>query len=114
MKFCSHCGNEVMDMAVICPKCGCVLSDIEIETKTTNSKKSKNISSTRYTAKVFAIIGTIFSAFLYLIPLCWTIPMTVCLSDKIKNGEEISVGFKICVLLFLNTISGILLLCDQN
>lgn len=23
MKYCSHCGNEVLDEAVICPKCGC-------------------------------------------------------------------------------------------
>ena len=23
MKFCSHCGNELMDEAVICPGCGC-------------------------------------------------------------------------------------------
>ena len=23
MKYCSHCGNELLDEAVICPKCGC-------------------------------------------------------------------------------------------
>ena len=23
MKYCSKCGNQVMDEAVICPKCGC-------------------------------------------------------------------------------------------
>jgi len=23
MKFCNHCGAQVMDEAVICPKCGC-------------------------------------------------------------------------------------------
>lgn len=23
MKFCSHCGNEVLDEAIVCPKCGC-------------------------------------------------------------------------------------------
>ena len=26
MKYCSHCGNEVLDEAVICPKCGCSVS----------------------------------------------------------------------------------------
>ena len=25
MKYCSKCGNEVMDEAVICPKCGCAI-----------------------------------------------------------------------------------------
>ncbi|WP_368248904.1 zinc-ribbon domain-containing protein, partial [Intestinimonas butyriciproducens] len=23
MKYCSKCGNELLDEAVICPKCGC-------------------------------------------------------------------------------------------
>ena len=23
MKFCTHCGTEVLDEAVVCPKCGC-------------------------------------------------------------------------------------------
>lgn len=26
-KFCSKCGNEVMEEAVICPKCGCSLTN---------------------------------------------------------------------------------------
>ena len=26
MKFCLHCGKEIMDEAVICPGCGCVVS----------------------------------------------------------------------------------------
>lgn len=27
MKFCQHCGNEVLDDAVICPKCGCSVNN---------------------------------------------------------------------------------------
>lgn len=23
MKYCTHCGNELLDEAIICPKCGC-------------------------------------------------------------------------------------------
>ena len=23
MKFCTHCGKEIMDEAIICPNCGC-------------------------------------------------------------------------------------------
>lgn len=30
MKYCSHCGNEVMDEAEICPKCGCRLSEAKV------------------------------------------------------------------------------------
>lgn len=25
MKYCSHCGAEILDEAVICPKCGCAV-----------------------------------------------------------------------------------------
>ena len=27
MKYCSKCGNEVVDEAVMCPKCGCSLGN---------------------------------------------------------------------------------------
>lgn len=23
MKYCQHCGNELVDEAIVCPKCGC-------------------------------------------------------------------------------------------
>lgn len=61
-------------------------------------------------ALVFAIISCVIMGFA-LFPLAWAVPMTVSMSRKLKNGQPISVGFKVCTLLFLNTVSGILLLC---
>ncbi len=29
MKFCSHCGQQVDDKAVVCVKCGCAIEDID-------------------------------------------------------------------------------------
>lgn len=29
MKYCSKCGNELFDEAVICPKCGCATDDVK-------------------------------------------------------------------------------------
>ncbi|MBO5883149.1 MAG: zinc-ribbon domain-containing protein [Clostridia bacterium] len=31
MKFCSHCGKEIVDEAIVCPHCGCsvVLNDVK-------------------------------------------------------------------------------------
>jgi len=49
-----------------------------------------------------------------LIPLSWQIPMTVIYFRKTKNGEPVSVGFKVCVLIFVSLISGILMLCDSQ
>ena len=56
----------------------------------------------------------IFTAFLMLIPLAWMIPMTVVLAKKRKNGEKPSVALGVCTLLFVNLISGILILVDHS
>lgn len=82
-------------------------------------------------AKVFMIIGcvfvTLYSAsacavafeslwgfILGLYPLAWCLPMTLNYCSKVKNREEVSVAFKICALLFVNLIAGILMLCDRD
>lgn len=64
-------------------------------------------------AKVFMIISTVVYG-LYIIPLAWCLPMTISYSKKIKNGEPVSTGFKVCTLLFVNLIADILMLCDNN
>ena len=54
MKFCSHCGKELMDEAVICPGCGCPvqsdktgeLSKESDENKIQRKKKNKKIAIT--------------------------------------------------------------------
>ena len=55
----------------------------------------------------FLIIG-----FYMLLPLAYGIPMTVFCYKAYKGTYQPGVGFSICVLLFLNTIAGILLLID--
>lgn len=107
MKYCSHCGNEVVDDAEICPKCGCRVDLIEAS--------SKSDSETLTTiAKVFMILGCVSGAFTFLIPLAWCIPMTIHYFNAIKNGEKLSTAFKVCSLLFVNLIAGIIMLCDKE
>ena len=107
MKFCSKCGNEIMDEAVICPKCGCAVE---------NAQKEQPIpqSGLKTAAKVFMILGTIFWALFWLIPLCWCLPMTIIYFGKVNRGEKVSVAFKVCSLLFVSLIGGILMLCDKE
>ena len=62
-------------------------------------------------AKIFMIISTVLMGFA-IIPLAWCIPMTVIYCRKIKNGEPVGLGFKICSLLFVSLIAGILMLID--
>lgn len=106
MKYCTHCGAEIADEAVVCVKCGCAVE---------SQKPAVRDHSTLDTViKVFMIIGCVANAFCFLIPLCWCIPMTLHLINERKAGAPIGTGFKICVLLFVNTIAGILLLCREE
>lgn len=61
-------------------------------------------------AFIFALIATIATG-IVIIPLAWTIPMTIHLYNAYK-GKQYSLAFAICSLLFLNTIAGILLIVD--
>ncbi len=59
-------------------------------------------------AKVFIIIGMIVG-FWYILPLIFGI-----IALKKMKTEKPSVGLSICVLLFCNTIAGILLLVSKD
>ena len=110
MKYCSHCGNEIMDEAVVCTKCGCATG---YEDKTVAKQKSEKSNTLQTIAKVFMIIGTVAMGWM-IIPLAWCLPLTISYCNKIKNGEEITTGFKVACLLCVNTIAGILMLCDKD
>ena len=64
-------------------------------------------------AFILCLISTIGIGWL-LIPLIWCIPMTMSVYKAYKGEKELTTGFKVCTLLFLNLIAGILLLCDQD
>lgn len=114
MKYCAHCGNEVLDEAIVCPKCGCSV-DYEIKRKPAQASTADDKLTLRLIAKVFMIIGTVVMGIgLFLIPLAWCLPMTIAYSNKIKNNEPVSIGFKVCVLIFVNVIAGVLMLCDND
>lgn len=126
MKYCTHCGKEIEDEAVVCVHCGCATND--------NKAKPQN-NSLGKVALVFMILGCVFmpisiwsKCFDYFetaetiivgiiglifgcLPLAWCIPMTVHYSRKYKNGESVGTGFKVCTLLFVSLVAGILLLC---
>ena len=56
MKFCSKCGKELMNEAVICPGCGCSTNDVQEVTKNVIvPKKAK-------TAQIFGILSILLLA----------------------------------------------------
>lgn len=114
MKFCSKCGTQLVDEAVICIGCGCPVTPgpaVPVQTSVAVSEEKESGLTTA--AKVFMILGTIVMGF-YLIPLAWCIPMTVSYFNKVKRNQPIGTGFKVCSLLFVSIIGGILMLCDKN
>lgn len=64
-------------------------------------------------AFILCILNTVSYGVL-IIPLAWCIPMTIWVYQAYKGERELSVGFKVCVLLFVSMIAGILLLCDDE
>lgn len=64
-------------------------------------------------AFILCLLSTIAMGIL-LVPLCWCIPMTVSIYRASKGENKLSTGFKVCTLIFVNFIAGILLLCDKN
>lgn len=106
MKYCSHCGKELLDEAVVCPSCGCKVAS----SSSTPIIEEEDKKIFKLIIKVFMVLGCIASGWA-LIPLLWTIPMTNHVFKKLNANEPIGVGFKICVLLFVNIVAGIMLLC---
>ena len=114
MKYCTKCGKELVDEAIVCVGCGCAVEPVEVvPVEQAPAENKQNILPTL--VKVFMVIGTIANAFYaFLIPLIWCLPMTVVYFNKIKNNQRIGTGFKVCTLLFVNTIAGIMMLVDQD
>ena len=110
-KFCVHCGAEVNPQAVVCVHCGCSIEGMPRPNKTTSSNSSDIMKTL---IKVFMILGIVSGASFFLIPLIWCIPMFLKVNRYLKGEEELTTGFKICVLLFVNVIAGVLLLVDEN
>ena len=105
--FCTNCGNELNDQAVICPNCGIPTANYKGYSKGGCANKNYNL------IKIFLIISCICSIFSFLIPLAWCLPLTISYCRKVERGEEITVGFKVCILIFVSLISGVLMLCDE-
>ena len=110
--FCNKCGAEVDNECIVCPKCGCNPKGAEQKPATTNGR-SNTSETLRLIAKILMILSCVTSGLL-IIPLAWMIPMTISYSNKCSNNEPIGIGFKVCTLIFVNIIAGILMLCDNE
>lgn len=109
-KFCSFCGTKVRGNARTCPKCGYLFdkeNDLYVK------KQSETSSVTSIIIKIFMILSCVTKS-VFILPLAWCVPMTVSAFKKIENNEKLSLSFKICTLIFVDLVSGIIMLSDEN
>ncbi len=64
MKYCTKCGRELLDEAVICPGCGCA-----VESNVPAVRGNEKESVLKTIAKVFMVLGCIANG-IALFPLC--------------------------------------------
>ncbi len=107
MKYCTHCGAQLIDEAVVCVNCGC-----SAQTPEQAKAQAPKDDTMSVVIKVFLVIGCVASGWA-LIPLAWCIPITVSIFKKLDSGEPISTGLKVAALLLVNLIAGICLLCSD-
>lgn len=143
VRYCNYCGAEVLPAAVVCTKCGCPLKPQGRTGTGTGWQTAARVLMVvacalwAVLAGIMAIGSIILSntyaaiveegylgfnpgtslliaACCYLIPLAWSIPMTRYYFTATKNKQPVGIGFKVCSLLFVNLIAGILMLCDTS
>ena len=61
MKFCSKCGNELLDEAVMCPKCGCPVNEKNSLKKQNNDSLRKVVGVILILISLTIIIGLIYT-----------------------------------------------------
>ena len=143
-KFCSQCGAQVLADAIVCPRCGLALNATPATKAARSSKGlqtaakifmilgcalfvvAAGLSWLVYTqaSALTADLGEYLDynpaqsmlgmAIGYLVPLLWAVPMTLHYCRCVKQNQPVGVVFKVCTLLFVNLIAGIIMLCDNN
>lgn len=111
MKFCPTCGKELIDEAEFCPGCGCAVPTKRAPGQQAQAQSGNDTLA--IIAKIFLILGCISGGWM-IIPLAWMLPITLSIFGKLKRGEQIGTGLKVCALLFVNLIAGIVLLCRSD
>ena len=123
MKYYSNCGGPLSETAKFCENCGAPLPVRAIAEAAPGAEPvfqppyydntPRRDEGLVTVVKVFLILSCVGMG-IFLLPLAWCIPMTVSIFRKFKSGEPIGMGLKICTLLFVNLVAGVLLLCMED
>ncbi len=84
MKFCTHCGKEVLDDAIICPACGCSVQ-YEGKQKTTQATATPNYNVPTDTYSAMSIAGFVCSFFAVVVGLILSI---IAFNEAKRTGSQ--------------------------
>lgn len=101
MKFCTKCGNELLDEAVVCMKCGCAVSNsAQGHTAISNHPKVSVDTSTAKRGKCLNVFNFVFdvSAILYMAMLWISVAYSYVWADIYTTRYS---GYNISVNLYL-------------
>ena len=80
MKYCSHCGKEVLENAVVCLNCGCAIENTSFASKSTPTTAPDDAPSTGY-----AVLG-------FFIPLVGLILYLIWSDTHPKRAKSVGKG----------------------
>lgn len=123
-KYCENCGTKNAEGSKFCTGCGKALTLSSVQPTMvvnnfapTRAQATPRNSNGKTLLLVAAILNWIFYAIIAistagvgLLIGAWLIPMTI-FTHKACNDNRKHVALGVCTLLFINLISGILILC---
>ena len=98
MKYCIHCGNELFDEAVVCPKCGCPSSDQSLRVSVENNSIATAgfvLSLCSTVVPILSILGLIFGI------------IGLCKSRRLNGNNR---GFSIAAIIISSIIIAFIIL----
>ena len=66
MKYCEKCGNQLLDEAIMCPKCGCAVAGKQPTKEQNEKSKNQAKSAIMIIAGIGIIIATIIAVIIQM------------------------------------------------
>lgn len=109
MKYCIYCGTELSDDAGFCTNCG---KQVGVQAaQPVQPVQQDDHQALKTIIYVFYVISTVMLAISTLcISLAWCLPMMRRVRERMDANVPVGMALKVCTLLFVNTVAGILLL----